>query len=73
MAFAFLCLASAIGAVSTGKAARGFYDDKGHRYTPSHTVKNAKRYRYYVAHRAAHLQDARPVRIPAHELEMLVV
>jgi hypothetical protein len=34
---------------------------------------NARRYRYYVAHRAEHLQDARPVRIPAQDLETLVV
>src|SRR4030095_11818570 len=34
---------------------------------------NARRYRYYVAHRADHLEDARPVRIPAQDLETLVV
>ena len=49
------------------------YDGNGQRYTPSHTVHNARRYRYYVAHRADRLQEARPVRIPAQDLETLVV
>ena len=49
------------------------YDGNGQRYTPSHTLHNARRYRYYVAHRADYLQDTSPVRIPAQDLETLVV
>jgi hypothetical protein len=49
------------------------HDDTGQRYTPSHTVKNAQCYRYYVAHRPQPVQHARAVRIPAQDLETLVV
>jgi hypothetical protein len=47
------------------------YDENGQRYTPSHTRKGSKRYRYYVAQ--APRQDARMARIPAEELETLVL
>jgi hypothetical protein len=51
------------------------YDDQGNRFTPSHTVKRGKRYRYYISqaaiqHRAA--ADGGPTRIPAEEIEGLV-
>ncbi len=52
------------------------YDDLGNRMTPSHAVKNGKRYRYYVSrplitgNRTA-APDGR--RIPAAEIERLVV
>ena len=51
------------------------FDDQGHRMTPSHAVKNGKRYRYYVSRPLtvgcrASAPTAR--RIPAGELERLV-
>ncbi len=52
------------------------YDDKGLSMTPSHAVKNGKRYRYYVTraltiqHREA-LPDGR--RVPAGDIEQIVV
>ena len=51
------------------------FDDHGHRMTPSHAVKNGKRYRYYVsrtliAGRRADTPAGR--RIPAGEIEHLV-
>jgi site-specific DNA recombinase len=51
------------------------YDQSGRRYTPSHSVKNAKRYRYYVIPSARRQQASvmAPARIPAHDLETLVV
>ena len=51
------------------------YDEAGERYTPSHTVKAGKRYRYYVA-RGGLPQQAQAVpraRIPAADLERVVV
>ena len=50
------------------------YDENGNRFTPSHAVKNGKRYRYYVSQAVI---QAKPGvkgsrRIPAHELENLV-
>jgi len=49
------------------------YDHTGQRYTLSHTVHHTKRYRYYVAQRPQQTQTAGPVRIPALELETLVL
>jgi len=51
------------------------YDPSGQRYTPSYSVKNAKRYRYYVIPSASRQQSSviAPARIPAHDLETLVV
>lgn len=50
-------------------------DNQGNRFTPSHTVKNGKRYRYYICRpklkelgSAAH----RVSRLPAHEIEKQV-
>jgi site-specific DNA recombinase len=50
------------------------YDEQGNRFTPSHAVKNGKRYRYYVSQAAIHHRPAAkgPARIPAHEIEDLV-
>jgi site-specific DNA recombinase len=51
-------------------------DADGNRFTPSHTVKNGKRYRYYVSQSVirdssgAHLG---PTRLPAHEIETRVL
>jgi DNA invertase Pin-like site-specific DNA recombinase len=43
------------------------HDAAGNRLTPSHAVKNGKRYRYYTA------RDGQPpLRLPAHEIEELV-
>ena len=52
------------------------YDDRGERMTPSHSIKNGARYRYYVSH--ALLQNADQEagsvpRVPAPEVEQLVV
>ena len=51
------------------------FDQDGSRYTPSHAVKNGKRYRYYVSRRIIHGRSpaAAPSRIPARELEQLVL
>jgi DNA invertase Pin-like site-specific DNA recombinase len=53
------------------------HDERGNRYTPSHTVKNGKRYRYYVSQAVIRTPGGQkqesPVRIPAGELESLVV
>jgi site-specific DNA recombinase len=51
------------------------FDEDGSRYTPSHAVKTGKRYRYYVSQRIIHGRSpaAAPRRIPARELEQLVL
>ena len=51
------------------------FDQDGSRYTPSHAVKNGKRYRYYVSRRIIHGRSpaSAPSRIPARELEQLVL
>jgi site-specific DNA recombinase len=51
------------------------FDQDGSRYTPSHAVKKGKRYRYYVSQRIIHGRSpaAAPRRIPARELEQLVL
>lgn len=52
------------------------FDEEGCRYTPSHAIKNGKRYRYYVARDIIHGRSsasAKPGRIPARELEWLVL
>jgi DNA invertase Pin-like site-specific DNA recombinase len=51
-------------------------DEKGNRFTPSHTVKNGKRYRYYVSQAAIRNGSERasgPIRLPAHEIEKQVL
>jgi len=49
-------------------------DSNGRRFTPSHTVKNGKRYRYYVCQRTndAPHKSQKALRIAAQELEKLV-
>jgi site-specific DNA recombinase len=52
------------------------HDEQGHRFTPSHSVKDGKRYRYYVSQAAIqHLPNAgtAPVRIPAQEVEAAIL
>ena len=48
------------------------YDGHGRRMTPSHAVKQAKRYRYYMTQQ---IEPGGPVawRVPAHDLEQLVI
>src|SRR5436190_9489527 len=51
------------------------YDAEGNRFTPSHTLKNRKRYRYYVCQsviRNPGGTHASPTRLPAHEIESQV-
>jgi DNA invertase Pin-like site-specific DNA recombinase len=51
------------------------YDEAGHRLTPLHSTKKGKRYRYYTSQsviRNGPQQSAEPLRIPAHEIELLV-
>ena len=52
------------------------YDEGRNRFTPSHAVKNGKRYRYYVSQRVirdATAASGQPSRIPARDLEQLVL
>jgi hypothetical protein len=52
------------------------YDDKGNRFIPSHTNKKGQRYRYYVSQAVIKNPgkgSAGPARIPAKEIEDLVV
>jgi hypothetical protein len=52
------------------------YDEEGNRFTPSHAVRRGKRYRYYVSQRIikdAASASAQPGRIPARELEKVVL
>ena len=49
-------------------------DAKGNRFTPSHTLKNGKRYRYYVCQARGEGGAAdKPTRLPAHDVERQVV
>lgn len=50
------------------------FDGKGARFTPTHTVKNAKRYRYYTSQTVIRQAGTKPVisRFPAQELERFV-
>jgi hypothetical protein len=52
------------------------YDPQGNRFTPSHAAKGARRYRYYVSQavikKPGRAADG-PVRLPADELEELVI
>jgi site-specific DNA recombinase len=50
-------------------------DTEGNRFTPSHAVKNGKRYRYYVCQpgvRNPELASRSVMRLPAHDLEDLI-
>ena len=48
------------------------FDSNGKPLTSSHTVKNGKRYRYYVGTRIEHGKP-KPWRLPAHEIESAVL
>ena len=53
-------------------------DAEGNRFTPCHTSKNGRRYRYYVCPAAREGKEAggaenRPSRVPAHDVERQVV
>ena len=50
-------------------------DSGGVRYTPTHSVKNGNRYRYYTSQTVVRKAGTRPTisRFPAHELEQLVL
>jgi site-specific DNA recombinase len=63
------------GKVSTSCLAGKIFDETGDRLTPSHTVKDGRRYRYYVSRRL--LVGGRPSqhegwRLPAPEIERVV-
>jgi DNA invertase Pin-like site-specific DNA recombinase len=52
------------------------YDEQGNRFTPSHATKKGRRYRYYVSQaiiKKSRNKGGGPVRIPASELEELVL
>lgn len=51
------------------------FDEKGNRFTPSHAVKNGKRYRYYVSQGITNTKPTsdEPRRIPAGEVENLII
>ena len=52
------------------------FDAQGNRFTPAHTSKSCKRYRYYVSQaviRKRLWQSAEPERLPAQEIEALVL
>jgi site-specific DNA recombinase len=55
----------------TGK----LFDSSGIRFTPTHSVKNGKRYRYYTSQTVVRKAGTKPAitRFPAHELEQVVV
>jgi len=51
------------------------YDEKGNRFTPSHTNKKGQRYRYYVSQEIIKNPGkgtVGPIRVPAQEIENLV-
>jgi site-specific DNA recombinase len=51
------------------------HDDKGNRFTPSHSSKNGRRYRYYVSQAVIRKKSASAgiARLPAQETDDLVV
>ncbi|MEA3195481.1 MAG: site-specific recombinase, partial [Betaproteobacteria bacterium] len=49
------------------------FDAEGRRYTPIHATKKGKRYRYYVAQASIRKDAGAGGRIPAHDVETLVV
>jgi site-specific DNA recombinase len=74
----------AINAIERGTGARSrnpsllaglLFDADGNRMTPTHAVKNGRRYRYYVSHpliTQARAKSPGGVRVPALEIEQLV-
>jgi site-specific DNA recombinase len=73
------CLARASGARAAEPSLLGglLSDGEGERLSPSHAVKNRKRYRYYVSQALLQGRGRRPrnpmTRIPAHDLEAVVI
>jgi site-specific DNA recombinase len=57
--------------VLTGK----LFDTNGVRFTPTHAIKNGRRYRYYTSQAAVQQAGVKPVitRFPAHQLECFVL
>ena len=50
------------------------FDHEGRALSPSHAVKDGKRYRYYVTHPAKLMPDGpTAMRLPAHDLEHVVI
>jgi DNA invertase Pin-like site-specific DNA recombinase len=51
------------------------FDSKGVRFTPTHSVKNGKRYRYYTSQTVVGKASAKPAitRFPAQELERFIL
>ena len=51
------------------------FDETGDRLTPSQAIKDGKRYRYYISQRLmlARKKDSSGWRLPAHELDMVVM
>lgn len=48
------------------------FDGDGNRMTPSHAVKNGRRYRYYLS-QPLNYGQGKGIRVPAHEIEDLVI
>jgi site-specific DNA recombinase len=63
-----------IRARSTSLLAELLQDVEGNRFTPSHTLKNGRRYRYYVCQAKVRESgsESKAVRLPAHDVEQLV-
>ena len=49
------------------------HDGLGRKMSPSHTAKNGKRYRYYITHSSEVSADSPAWRLPAHDIERVVV
>jgi len=64
-----------IGIDSTSLLAGLLYDEHGKRFTPSHTSRRGKRYRYYFCPASANEKnpEAKAIRLPAGDLERLVL
>jgi DNA invertase Pin-like site-specific DNA recombinase len=63
------------GSSSTASLLTGtLFDTNGVRFTPTHAVKNGRRYRYYTSQAVISKAGEKPpnVRVPAHPLEQLV-
>jgi site-specific DNA recombinase len=61
------------GAKEPSPLAGILFDETGDRLTPSHAVKNGRRYRYYIAHRLVRGgKQASGMRLPAAEVESAV-
>src|ERR1700722_12732909 len=49
------------------------YDENGNRFTPSHAAKGERRYRYYVLQKNEDTASKETIRLPAPEVEELVI